>query len=90
MAFINESAITGQVISKLNTYVTGSETLTYVGLLLVLVGILSALKVPIEFQTLFLIPILLVLMAFNSSFMIPGGIVLFIIAVFIVKYSFFD
>ena len=86
----NETQIIGKIIAKINTNVTGSETLTYIGGILLIIGVMSGLKVPFEFQVVFLTPIIITLMAYSSSFVVPGSILLIVLAVLVVKYSFFD
>ena len=86
----NETQIIGKIITKINTNVTGSETLTYIGGILLVIGIMSGLKVPFEFQVVFLTPLTITLMAYSSSFVVPGSILLIVLAVLVVKYSFFD
>ena len=90
MVFINSTGIFGQVIQSGSTYLTGSETITLLILLLIIVIFTFLFRIPFEFGMLLLTPFVIVLMAFNTSFLIFGGIFLLLEAIIITRMFFLN
>jgi hypothetical protein len=62
-------------------YITGSESLTLIVLLLLSILLGLAFRLPIEVILLLEVPIILVLMAFYSEFLAIGGLILIGLAI---------
>ena len=87
--FFNETGIIGQVITDITVNVTGSLFLTLLGMVLILMLIAVILRIPIEFSAIFIMPLLLVLMAYTSDFFALGGVFLIYIGILMAKNFFF-
>jgi hypothetical protein len=68
------------MIDSASTNITGSVFITFLTLLIILVVMMLLFRISFEFILLFLIPFLLVMMAYDSRFQLIGGIVVFMIA----------
>lgn len=87
--FINSTGYIGIILNNTNQYITGSETLTFLLIIIGFIALMSLGRLPLQFQSLFLMPLIIVLMAYNSSFMIIGSIFLFFISLMMAKFWFF-
>ena len=79
---INESGIIGGLLNNYNTYVSGSWTLTFVGVLFLFLAIGLMFKMPPELILLLITPLVLLFMAFDSGFMIFGAVILIFIGLY--------
>ena len=86
--FLNETGFLGELLFKMSQNVTGSDTLTYVILLMFILIIIVAMRVPIEVAFIFSIPLVLLLMTQNAIFLTLGGIYLMVIVAYIVRLYF--
>ena len=89
MALYNESGVMWQIVSAMTTNITGSDSLTFISILLLFLGIMSLAKIPFPLQCVFITPFVLVMMTISSTFMLIGGIVLFCLAAILAKVFFF-
>ena len=90
MVFYNISGLFGQVIQSGSVYLTGSETVTMLIILLVMVIFTFLFRIPFEFGMLLLTPFIIVLMAFNTAFLIWGGIFLLLEAIIMTRMFFLN
>jgi hypothetical protein len=88
MPFYNSTGVIGMAIDGLTTDVTGSLTLTLGLIMIFILLIMVLLRLPFEIGIIFCMPIVLVMMAYNSS-MIPIGVLVLIIGGFIVARGLF-
>lgn len=84
---INESQLPYTILSTLKTDVIGSWFLTLLLLYIIIIGFALALKMPLEFTSILIIPLTLVLMAFSGEFM-GMGIALLLYGGFILAKNF--
>jgi len=88
--FINETGFIGQIVAYTTYNVTGSLFLTLLGMVMILILIAVMLRIPIEFTAIFIMPVLLVLMAYQSgTFTAIGGVFLIYIGILMAKNFFF-
>lgn len=85
MAFINETGIIGTIIQAGTDNMTGSIVGTLMFILLFLVVVAVFFGIPFEFMAVLLLPFVIGLGAYYSSFMIPIVVTLIIIASIIAK-----
>ena len=85
MIFINETGIIGTIIQAGTENMTGSVVATLMFVLLFLVVVAIFFGIPFEFMAVLLLPFVIGLGAFYSSFMIPLVISLIIISSIIAK-----
>ena len=79
--FMNSTGSLAILLQYATLYITGSESLTLIILLLLSILIGLAFRLPIEVILLLEVPIILVLMAFYSEFLAIGGIILIGLAI---------
>ena len=85
--FINQTGSLGVLFKYFTLNITGSETLTILSILLILIAIGFLFRLPIEIIMLITLPIVLLFMAYYSGFMAIGGIILIGLAIiFAVNY----
>ena len=70
----NSTGIFGQVIEGLTVDITGSLFMSLLMLTILLVAILLAFRVPLEFQAVLIAPLLFTLMAYSQEFLAIGGV----------------
>jgi hypothetical protein len=83
--FINQTQIIGQVIGGLTTNITGHEYLTYLMVIILVFALCFMFRIPIEITAMLMIPLLLVLMIYDSSFRVIGGCVLILLGILFVR-----
>ena len=86
--FLNQTGIIGQAFNGLTNNVTGSVFLTGLLILIVLMVIAFMFRLPLELTVIFLIPIILVFMAFNTGWVAVGGLIFIYIAVILARNFF--
>ena len=70
----NSTGIFGQVIEGLTVDITGSLFMSLLMLTILLVAILLAFRVPLEFQAVLIAPLLFTLMAYSQEVLAIGGV----------------
>lgn len=90
MALYNVTGILGQIILAGSTNLTGSETLTVFIILLAPILLALVLRIPLVVSMSLATPLVIVLMAYNTAFMLMGGIFLFMLAGVLVKMWFLN
>lgn len=86
--FINETEIVGEIFLNISNNITGSIFLTGVMFLILMFVIASILRLPLELTGIFLLPIILIFMAFNTGWVAIGGIFLIYLAVVVARNFF--
>lgn len=82
MVFINETGTLGAIILNLSSDVTGSLFLALLLIAILYFGVILAMRIPLELGLVFIMPLLIVLMAFRTEFMVLGGVVIIILGFF--------
>jgi len=75
----NSTGIIGQIITSGNNYLTGSETFTLLIILVIFLVFALLFRIPVIYVMLLLTPLIILLMAFNTAFLIFGGIFILIL-----------
>ena len=88
VVFYNSTGPIGMAIDGLTTDVTGSLALTLGLIMIFMFLIIIILRLPFELGLVFCMPLILVMMAYNSS-MVPLGVLMLIISGFIVARGLF-
>lgn len=82
---INETGVIGEVMVGLTNNVTGSLFLTLVLILVIFVIIGSLFRVPIEWQAVYLYPLMIAFMAYSGEFLAIGGVMAMFLGVILAK-----
>jgi hypothetical protein len=86
--FYNSSEIIGASIDAATTNITGTQFLTLLVVMLFLVLLLAVLRVPLEYGVLLIMPVLIILAAFEGGFLALFGVVLIYMGILFAKYYF--
>ena len=79
MVFINTSNILGSMIMNSTTTITGSLFLTLISILIIAFILFFAFRVPFEIGSALSFPFVLIILAYNSSFIgIAGGLMIYL------------
>lgn len=79
----NSTGLMGIMIGKASTDIFGSLVITFLSVILILFLLMLVFRIPMEYSLIFILPLLIVLMAYDSTFRIIGGIIIFILAMFL-------
>jgi hypothetical protein len=85
MAFLNESGTLGFLILEFTNNVTGSLFITMLLLIISLMALTMLFRIPLEYSMVYILPLLLVLMAYSSEFLVIGTVVLLYLAIIMAK-----
>lgn len=77
---VNTTSIIGLLVVNATQYVTGSLSMTYFLITLILVIMALAFSIPYEFALILTVPLNLYLMFLDASFLPIGGTVLLVLA----------
>jgi predicted RND superfamily exporter protein len=88
--FINETGTIGVIYNAVTNNITGSEFLTLLGLILIILLLFLTFRVPIEISAIIILPMLLIFMAFNNSIWAAGGLLLIYLGVLFFKNFFIN
>jgi hypothetical protein len=88
MVFFNETGQIGMIIVTATTNITGSLFLTLLMMIIILLSISMLFRIPIEFTSIFILPLLLIFMAYSSEFLAIGGIFLIYMGIIFAKNFF--
>ena len=80
MVLFNTSQFFGLLITQSTQEITGSLFLTLFMILTIFIGLMLSFRVPIELVVIFTMPLIIVIMAFESSFLIIGGILIMLLS----------
>lgn len=90
MVFMNETGIVYAVMQGMTSNVTGSENITYLFIFFAILMICILLRIPIEFASLLVFPLVTVLVAYGKLYAIAIIILALFIGVLIVKHWLFS
>lgn len=77
MAFgFNETMLPYAVINGMTNDITGQIGLTFFIILMLFLVVALALRIPLEFATIIIVPLALVFMAFSGEFILFGTVIL--------------
>lgn len=86
MVFINQTGFMGELFLNFTTYVSGSSFLTLLAIMILLLGLLTMFRVPIEASLILLLPVILVFMAWSAGgFLAVGGVVIILLGILLAK-----
>lgn len=86
MVFINTTGFMGEMFISFTTYVSGSTFLTLLAIMILLLGLLTMFRVPIEASLILLLPVILVFMAWSAGgFLAVGGVVVILLGILLAK-----
>lgn len=90
MVFVNETQAIGLWFGVMNNDMTGSAFLSAMLILVVLMFVGFAFRLPLEYQSAYILPLMLVYMAYSDEFLVVGGVILLFMSVVFSKYIFFN
>jgi len=84
--FINTTGTMGKIIETASNNLTGNLTLTLFLLLIVVIVIALIFRLPFDLLSVFLVPLILIFMAYQGqSFLAIGGVFLIYLAILVAK-----
>lgn len=84
MVFMNESGIVFTIMTAADA-LTGSPFMTLLMIFIILLLICLIMGIPLEFSAAFLMPFILVVWAYDSSFLAIGGVLLIYLGIVLAK-----
>jgi len=81
---INEAGVFGQVYAGMNN-ITGSVFLTLLLIVMLIMAIAFLFRIPVEFTAIFILPMLLTFLAFESEFLSVTGVILIYLGILLAK-----
>jgi len=81
----NETGTIGIILKAATMNITGSEFLTYLGIILLVITFFLIFRIPIEATAVLIMPLLLVLMAFSGNLLAIGGAFLIYLGILLAK-----
>jgi len=79
----NSTNFIGALVDSATTNISGSLFITFLSMLLILIIMMGLFRIQFEFILLFLFPFMLVLMAYDTRFQLIGGLIVFMIAMYL-------
>lgn len=86
--FINETGTIGIIYNAVTNSITGSEFLTLLGLIIIIILFFMLFRLPIEATAILVLPMLLTFMAFNDNLFAMVGAILIYLAILFAKNYF--
>lgn len=83
--FYNETGIMGQAIYLMTVNITGSLFLTLLLMVLFFMACFMMFRLPVELTALFILPLLIILMAYQGEFLAIGGVITVYLAIIFAK-----
>ena len=88
--FINQSSTVFSVVNGITNNVTGDEFLTYLFIMLFVLMLAIAFRIPIEFTAIFFFPMFIVMAAYTGQYLSILGIAMIYLGILIGKNMFFS
>ncbi len=85
MAFMNLTGSIGTVYTAINTNITGSEFITLLACIILILMFFMAFRTPIEASVILVLPLILIIMAYTSNLYALGAVILMYIGVLVAK-----
>ena len=83
--FLNCSQIIGQIIGSATQYTTGSLFLTFLIIMLFLLGMAMVFRIKLEYTMMIILPLLLAFMSYYKDFIAFGAVILIYLSILITK-----
>jgi hypothetical protein len=90
MAFVNVSNSFGFVLVEMTTNLTGNLFLSLLLILFFLIVLSLALKIPVEYSAILILPVMFVLISYSSDFLAIGGSILIFLGIIFAKNFFIN
>ena len=88
VTFINSTGTIGIIYQAVNTNITGSDFLTLLGLMFIIMLFFMSFRIPLEATAILILPLLIIFMAFNNDIFAVGGLVLIYLGILFAKNYF--
>lgn len=88
--FINQSGTIYTILNAITYNVTGDIFTTFLLIMLCLLFLGLALRIPLEFTSLLILPLLLIIMAYSGQYIQIGGIIVIYLSIVLAKNFFFN
>ena len=85
MAFVNTDGIIGQILIYLTQNITGHEALTYLMIVMTLIGICLMFKMPLELTLPVILPLLIVFGLYATNLFYVLGVAMLYLAILVAK-----
>lgn len=85
MVFYNDTGTVGVLITYMTVNVTGSLFITLLIIVMALMSLTLLFRIPLEFSSVIILPLLLVLMAYSTEFLVYGSVTLLYLGVLMAK-----
>lgn len=85
VTYINDAGLLGQIINGLTNDVTGSLFLTLLGILILLIVIALAFRIPVEGVAILYLPLMLTMLAMTSDYLAVTGCALILLGIILAK-----
>lgn len=87
--FINQTGTVNTVLSGITTNITGDQFTTYLFVMLFIIMLAIAFRIPIEFTAIIIFPLFVVLAAYTTDYLSIFGVLLIYLGILIGKNFFF-
>ena len=84
--FINRTQTIGLFFEAISTNITGSDALTALLIVTLLMAVAIMFRLPVELSIPFVLPLLLVMMAYSTEALMVGGVMIIYLAIIFVKW----
>jgi len=84
--FMNCSEVIGELIVNTTENTTGSLFLTFLFVVLMIIGIAMIFRIKIEYTALLVMPLMLALMSYYRDFIAIGGVILIYFSILVTKH----
>lgn len=86
--FINHTGTIGIIYDAVNNNITGSEFITLLGLVMLFIIFFTMFRIPLELTAIFVLPMLLIFMAYSGNFFAIGGVFLIYLGMLVARNYF--
>lgn len=88
--FINHTGTIGIIYDSATQNITGSEFLTLLGLIVMIIIFFLMFRIPVELTAIFVLPLLMIFMAYSNNFFAIGGVFLIYLGMLVAKNYFIN
>lgn len=90
MVLYDETGTMGIIINSMTSDVTGSLFVTLLLIVIFVMAIAFMFRIPVEWTIIFVVPLLIVIMAYSSDFLAVSGVLLIYLGILIGKNWIFN
>jgi hypothetical protein len=83
--FINTTGTIGQIYIAATQNITGSEFLTLLGLMFLILAFFMIFRLPLELTSVLILPMLIIFMVYSHNFLSFTGLILIYLAILVAK-----